>query len=139
MNHPYRLIRPEELPAPGEMEPAVVLRVSLETVANVVAENVGKKGANVIFHASDSDAMYLQVRDVPLAFVSFNEEPCEVHVYVAQRHVRGQGHFLQLLGRLPLADIEGHWWTRADQPHWLGNGAGTFVIGHGDRGRRSWT
>lgn len=137
MNHPYRLIRPEELLAPGEMEPAVVLRVSLETVANVVAKNVGNKGVNVIFHGSDSDAMYLQVGDVPLAFVSFNEEPREVHVYVAQRHVRGPGHFLQLLDRLPLAGIEGHWWTRADQPHWPGNRTGTFVIRHGDRGRQS--
>ncbi|RKP43454.1 transposase [Trinickia fusca] len=93
MNHPYRLIRPEELAAPGEMEPAVVLRVSLKAIANVVAEKLGKTGAILIFHASDSDAMYLRIDDVPLAFVSFNEEPREVHVYVADRNVQGEIDF----------------------------------------------
>ncbi|WCM23631.1 hypothetical protein NDK50_22490 [Paraburkholderia bryophila] len=139
MSHPYRLIRPEELPAPGEMEPAVVLRVSLEAIANVVAAKVGKKGANPIYHAADSDVMYLQVNDVPLAFVAFNEEPREVHVYVADRNVQGQSHLLELLGRLPLAGVDGHWWTRADQPRWPGNTVGTFVIRHRGRGRRPWT
>lgn len=136
MSHPYRLTCPEELAAPGEMEPAVVLRVSLKAIANVVAEKVGEKGANLIIHARDSDAMYLRVDDVPLAFVSFNAEPREVHVYVADRDVQGESGLLELLGRLPLSGVEGDWWTRDDQPSWPGNRAGTFVIRHGDRGPR---
>lgn len=138
MSHPYRLIRPEELAAPGEMEPAVVLRVSLNAIANVVAERLGEKGASLIFHARDSDAMYLRVDDVPLVFVSFNEQPLEVHVYVADRNVQGERGLLELLGRLPLSGIEGDWWTREDQPRWPGNRAGTFVIRRRGRGRRRW-
>jgi len=136
MSHPYRMIRPEELAAPGEMEPAVVLRVSLKVIANVVAENVGKKGANFIFHAPDSDAMYLQLDDVPLAFVSFIEARGEVHVYVADRNVQGESRGLELLSRLPLSGVEGHWWTREDQPCWPGNRAGPFVICRRRRSRR---
>jgi hypothetical protein len=136
VSHPYRLTRPEELAAPGEMEPAVVLRVSLEAIANVVAKKAGKKGANAIFHNRDSDAMYLRVDDVPLALVSFNEEPREVHVYVADRDVQGESGLLELLGRLPLSGVEGSWWTRKDQPRWPGNSAGTFVIRRRSRGRR---
>lgn len=123
---------------PGDMELAVVLRVSLNAIANVVAEKLGEKGASLIFHARDSDAMYLRVDDVPLVFVSFNEQPCEVHVYVADRNVQGERGLLELLGRLPLSGIEGDWWTREDQPRWPGNRAGTFVIRHRGRGRRRW-
>jgi hypothetical protein len=137
MSHPYRLTRPEELAAPGEMEPAVVLRVSLKAIANVVADKVGKKDANLIFHDRD-DAMSFQVDDVPLVFVSFNEEPREVHVHVADRNVQGEGGLLELLGRLPLSGVEGDWWTREDQPRWPGNRAVTFVIRHRGRGRRLW-
>jgi hypothetical protein len=136
MTHPYSLMRPEELAAPGEMEPAVVLRVSLKAIANIVAEKIGEKVANLIFHARDSDAMYLRVDAVPLVFVSFKEQPSEVHVYVADRNVKGERGFLELLGRLPLFDIEGDWWTREDQPRWPGNRAGTFVIRRRGRGRR---
>jgi hypothetical protein len=136
VRHSYRLTRPEELAAPGEMEPAVVLRVSLEAIANVVAKKAGKKGSNLIFHNRDSDAMYLRVDDVPLAFVSFNEEPREVHVFVADRDVQGQSGLLELLGRLPLSGVEGDWWMRKDQPRWPGNSAGTFVIRRRSRGRR---
>jgi hypothetical protein len=136
MTHPYSLIRPEELAAPGEMEPAVVLRVSLKAIANIVAEKIGEKVANLIFHARDSDAMYLRVDDVPLVFVSFNEQPREVHVYVADRNVKGERGLLELLSRLPLSGIEGDWWTREDQPRWPGNRAGTFVIRRRGRGRR---
>jgi hypothetical protein len=128
VSHPYRVTRPEELAIPGEMEPAVVLRVSLKSIAKVVAKKSGKKGSNLIFHSRDSDAMYLQVDDVPLAFVSFNEEPREVHVYLADRDVQGESGLLELLGRLPLSGVEGDWWTRKDQPRWPGNSAGTFVI-----------
>lgn len=128
MSYPYRLIRPEELAAPGEMEPAVVLRVSLKKIANVIAERVGHRGSSPIFHDRDSDAIYLRVDDVPLVFVSFNEEPREVHVYVADQNVQGKIGLLDLLGRLPLSGVEGDWWTRDDQPRWPGNGAGTFVI-----------
>lgn len=128
MSYPYRLIRPEELAAPSEMEPAVVLRVSLKKIATLIAEKVGERGSSPIFHDRDSDALYLRVDDVPLAFVSFNEEPREVHVYVADRNVRGKSNLLDLLGRLPLSGVEGDWWTRDDQPRWPGNGAETFVI-----------
>lgn len=136
MSHPYRLIRPEELATPGEMEPAVVLRVSLEAIASVIADKVGERGSNPVFHDRDSDAMYLRVDDVPLVFVSFNEEPCEVHVYVADRNVQGESDLLALLGQLPLSGVEGDWWTREDQPCWPGNRAGSFVIHHRGRGRR---
>lgn len=136
MRYPYRLIRPEQLATPGQMEPAVVLRVSLKAIANVIAEKVGEKGFNAIFHNRDSDAMYLRVDDVPLVFISFNEEPREVHVYVADRNVRGESSLLELLGRLPLSGIEGNWWTREDQPRWPGNRAATFVIRHRRRGPR---
>ncbi|PRY04407.1 hypothetical protein [Paraburkholderia sp. BL25I1N1] len=136
MAHPYRLIRPEELAAPGEMAPAVVLRVSLKAIANVVAEKVGKKGANLIFHDRDSDAMYLRVDDMPLVFVSFNEQPREVHVYVADRNVQGESDLLELPGRLPLSGVEGDWWAREDQPRWPGNKAETFVIRQQGRGPR---
>ncbi|CAH2798275.1 MAG: hypothetical protein PPHEMADM_4296 [uncultured Paraburkholderia sp.] len=47
MSRPYRLTRPEEFAAPGEMEPAVVLPVSWKEIANVVAETIGKKGATL--------------------------------------------------------------------------------------------
>ena len=97
MSYPYRLIRPEELAAPGQMEPAAVLRVSLKAIANIIAEKVGEEGFNAIFHNRDSDAMYLRVDDVPLVFVSFNEEPREVHVYVADRNVQGESRLLELL------------------------------------------
>jgi len=78
--------------------------------------------------------MYLRVDDVPLVFVSFNEEPREVHVYVADRDVHGESSLLHLLEQLPLAGTEGGWWTRDDQPHWPGNRANTFVIRHRGRG-----
>lgn len=136
MSHPYRLIRPGELAAPGEMEPAVVLRVSLQAIANVIAENVGERSSSPIFHDRDSDAMYLRVDDVPLVFVSFNEEPREVHVYVADRNVQGESGLLELLDRLPLSGVAGEWWTRDDQPRWPGNRARSFVIRHRGRGRR---
>lgn len=136
MSHSYRLTCPEELAAPGEMEPAVVLRVSLETIANVVGKKAGGTGANLVFHARDSDAMYFRVDDVPLVFVSFNEEPREVHVYVADRNVSGESGLLNLLGRLPLSGVEGDWWTRDDQPRWPGNRAETFVIRRQGRGAR---
>jgi hypothetical protein len=118
------------------MEPAVVLRVSLQAIANVIAENVGERSSNPIFHDRDSDTMYLRVDDVPLVFVSFNEEPREVHVYVADRNVQGESGLLELLGRLPLFGVAGEWWTRDDQPRWPGNRARSFVIRHRGRGRR---
>ena len=136
MSYPYRLIRPEELAAPGQMEPAAVLRVSLKAIANIIAEKVGEEGFNAIFHNRDSDAMYLRVDDVPLVFVSFNEEPREVHVYVADRNVQGESRLLELLCRLPLSGVEGDWWTRKDQPRWPGNRAETFVIRHRGCGPR---
>ncbi|CAH2900954.1 MAG: hypothetical protein PPHEMADM_4295 [uncultured Paraburkholderia sp.] len=65
-----------------------------------------------------------------LVFVSFNEEPREVHVFVADRNVQKAGELLELLDRLPLPGVEGDWWTREDQPRWPGNTAETFVIRH---------
>lgn len=137
MSYPYRLIRPEELAAPGEMEPAVVLRISLKKIADIITERVGRRSSSPIFHDHGSDAMYLRVDQVSLAFVSFNEEPREVHVYVADRNVRGKSNLLELLGRLPLSGVEGDWWTRDDQPRWPGNGAESFIIGQ--RGRSEVT
>jgi len=139
MSHPYRLTRPEELAAPGEMEPAVVLRVSLKAIASVVAEKVGEKRSNLIFHARDSDAMYLRVNGVPLIVVSCTEEPREAHVYVADPNVQGESGLLDLPGRLPLSGVKGDWWKRKDQPRWPGNSAGNFVIRRRGRGRRLWT
>lgn len=128
MSYPYRLISPEELASPREMEPAVVLRLPLEKFANVIAEHVGMVKRDLVFHDLNSDVMYLRVDNVPLAFVSFNEEPREMHVYVADRNVKGESNLLALLARLPLAGVEGDWWTREDQPTWPGNGSETFVI-----------
>jgi hypothetical protein len=130
MSYPYRLMRPEEIAAPGEMEPAVVLQVSLAAIAQALAERIGTKDFNPIFHDRDSDAIYVRVEDVPLVFVSFNEEPREVHVYVADRNVHAQSSLLHLLGRLPLSGVRGDWWTREDQPGWPGNDADAFVIHH---------
>ncbi|MEX3958750.1 hypothetical protein [Trinickia sp. EG282A] len=137
MSYPYRLMLPEELAAPGEMEPAVVLRISLAAIADALAERTGGKDFPPIFRNKDSDAMFLQVDEVPLVFVSFNEEPREVHVYVADRNVHGESALLQLLNRLPLDGIEGAWWAREDQPTWPGNSANTFVIRHRDCGSES--
>ncbi|MFL9951125.1 hypothetical protein PQR68_34565 [Paraburkholderia agricolaris] len=129
MSYRYTLIRPEELAAPGEMEPAVVLRISLAAIANALSERIGITGFNPIVSDRDSDAMYVRIDNVSLGFVSFNEEQSEVHVYVEDRNVQGEGSLLRLLALLPLSGVEGDWWTREDQPHWPGNGADTFVIG----------
>ncbi|NYH25992.1 hypothetical protein [Paraburkholderia bryophila] len=129
MIYRYTLTRPEELAAGGEMEPAVVLRISLAAIANAIADRIETKGFNPIVSDRDSDAMYVRVDDVPLVFVSFNEEPSEVHVYAEDRKVEGRSSLLRLLALLPLSGVEGDWWTRDDQPRWPGNGADTFVIG----------
>jgi hypothetical protein len=129
MNNRYTLIHPGELAALGAMEPAVVLRISLAAMADTLAEQIGTSGFNAIASDRDSDAMYVRVDDVPLVFVSFREEPSEVHVYVEDRNVQGEGSLLRLLALLPLSGVEGDWWTREDQPRWPGNGANTFIIG----------
>lgn len=129
MSYRYTLTRPEELAAPGEMEPAVVLRISLAAIANALSERIGTTGFNPIVSDRDSDAMYVRIDNVPLGFVSFNEEPSEVHVYVEDRNVQGEGSLLRLLALLPLSGVEGAWWTREDQSRWPGNGADTFVVG----------
>lgn len=129
MNYRYTLTRPEELAAAGEMEPAVVLRISLAAVANALSQRIGTTGFNPIVSDRDSDAMYVRVDNVPFAFVSFNEEPSEVHVYVEDRNVQGREGLLRLLALLPLSGVVGDWWTRDDQPRWPGNGADTFIIG----------
>ncbi|CAM2154516.1 conserved hypothetical protein [Paraburkholderia tropica] len=134
MSPSFRMMRPDELEAPQDMEPAVVLGITLNRLLRAL--NLNSRDRSIpIFNNRDRDALYLEMGDVQLAFVAFAEEPREVHVYAHDRDVRRAEKFVQLLEQLPLEDIDGAWWVRSDQPYWPGNNAKHFTINSHSRRR----
>jgi hypothetical protein len=93
MSRAFRLTRPEELVAPGEMKPALVFRVSFKTIANVVAETAGKKGSSLFFTAGMAMRCTPRLDDVPLVMIPLNHAPREVHIYAEDRNGR-EGRFV---------------------------------------------
>lgn len=84
------------------MKPALVLRVSFKTIANVVAETVGRRG-EPYFPQPGWRCDVPRLDEVPLVMIPFNQEPREVHIYAKDRNGPGKGGLLGLRGRLPLS------------------------------------
>jgi hypothetical protein len=130
-----RKISPQELLAPDEMLPALVVHTPIKDVEKLLHAKA------YVPPESEERVVLVEVdagveNRAQVALISYDQEPQFVHLFIADRELGGRpGEQLRnIVRRLKLQNFRINWWTRRADESWPGNRQSAFSVAESQGG-----